>query len=261
MRCAVIGLGEVGSQYSRALAAAGHDVAGFDTKPARRAAAAGANSGVTVADTTASAVAEAEIVLVMTPAESASDVADEALAALPEGVVYADFTSAAPTLMREIAARVEHGGARFVDVAIVGQIPVQGAQSPVLLAGRGADAAAELLATIGAPVDVLTDASPGDAMAHKLLRSVFMKGVAAAVCEAIEAADATGLTDWTRTQIAGQLAGDGQAAIDRYLQGSRTHAVRRAHEMRDTAAYLADLGVPNTMSTAAAEYLEGLADR
>ena len=48
-----------------------------------------------------------------------------------------------------------------------------------------------------------------------------------------------------------QLAGDGQAVIDRLLTGTRTHAERRAHEMHDAAGYLADLGVPSTMTQAA----------
>lgn len=88
-----------------------------------------------------------------------------------------------------------------------------------------------------------------------------MKGLAAVICEAMEAAEAAGLADWTRNQVANQLAGDGNAVIDRFRTGSRTHARRRSQEMRDTSSYLADLGVPNIMSSASAEYLTRLGDR
>ena len=81
-------------------------------------------------------------------------------------------------------------------------------------------------------------------MAHKLLRSVLMKGLASVVVEAVTAGRAAGLEDWIRAQIAGQLAGDGQAVIDRFLTGTAKHAVRRSKEMQDTASYLSDLGVP-----------------
>ncbi|MBN6052875.1 DUF1932 domain-containing protein [Nonomuraea sp. RK-328] len=108
------------------------------------------------------------------------------------------------------------------------------------------------------PVEVL-DGPPGAAMARKLLRSVFMKGLAAVVCEAVEAGRAAGDEDWIRAEFAGQLAGDGQALIDRFLAGTRTHAVRRAMEMRDTGAYLDLLGVPTEMTRAAEQTLRRLA--
>ena len=85
-------------------------------------------------------------------------------------------------------------------------------------------------------------------MAHKLLRSVLMKGLASVVVEAVTAGRAAGLEEWIRAQIAGQLAGDGQAVIDRFLTGTAKHALRRSKEMQDTASYLSDLGVPAEMT-------------
>jgi hypothetical protein len=43
-------------------------------------------------------------------------------------------------------------------------------------------------------------------------------------------------------------------------QGSRRHAVRRAHEMADVAALLRELGVSSHMSDAARAQLEELRD-
>ena len=89
-------------------------------------------------------------------------------------------------------------------------------------------------------------------MAHKLLRSVFMKGLASLIGEAVEAGRAAGYEDWIRDQIARQLAGDGHAVLERLLQGTRTHATRRHHEMEAAVEYLGTLGVPPTMSRATA---------
>jgi 3-hydroxyisobutyrate dehydrogenase-like beta-hydroxyacid dehydrogenase len=255
MKCAVIGLGEVGSRYAEALREAGHAVVGYD------AVAVPTGPNIPVTTTLGDAVAGADVVLVMTSAASAPLVAADALPYLSVDTLYMDFTSASPGVMREIGTRVEGVGAEFVDVAILGPVSVHGASVPVMLAGSGAAPAAEMLAAFGGSVEVLPAARPGDAMAHKLLRSIFMKGLASAICEAVEAANAAGLVDWTREQLANQLAGDGQQVIDRFLTGSRVHAVRRAREMRDTADYLTELGVPHTMSTASANYLEDLGRR
>ena len=96
-------------------------------------------------------------------------------------------------------------------------------------------------------------------MAHKLLRSVLMKGLASVVVEAVTAGRAAGLEEWIRAQIAGQLAGDGQAVIDRFLTGTARHALRRSKEMQDTASYLSDLGVPAEMTHASATALTRMA--
>ena len=127
--------------------------------------------------------------------------------------------------------------ADFADVAILGPVPTLGAKTPLMVSGPGSGAVADLLAPLGADIEI-ADGEPGTAMAHKLLRSVLMKGLASVVVEAVTAGRAAGLEDWIRAQIAGQLAGDGQAVIDRFITGTAKHALRRSKEMQDTASYL-----------------------
>ncbi|MGX5358593.1 DUF1932 domain-containing protein [Kocuria sp. KH4] len=250
--CTVIGLGEAGAVYATALAEAGHAVTGYDpvapTTPA----------GVVRADTAAEACRAADVVLVLTGAGAARAVAAECLPVMQEDTCYADLTSSSPQTMEELGRTPSR--ALFADVAILGPVPVQGARTPLMVSGPGAPVLAELLGGIGAPVEVV-DGGPGAAMAHKLLRSVVMKGMASVVVEAVTAARAAGQEEWVRAQIAGQLAGDGQAVIDRWLTGTPKHAARRAHEMRSTAQYLTDLGVPAEMTEASASAMERMAAR
>ena len=84
------------------------------------------------------------------------------------------------------------------------------------------------------PVEVVGE-QPGDAAGLKLLRSVFMKGIAAAAIEALEAARRAGVEDRVRGDIAGVI---GEPLLDRLLSGSRTHAARRVDEMNAAAAYV-----------------------
>ncbi|AUZ33121.1 NAD(P)-dependent oxidoreductase [Arthrobacter sp. PGP41] len=246
----VIGLGEAGATYAAALHAAGHKVTGFDpvapTTPA----------GVTRAATAAEACAGADLVLVMTGAAAARGVAGECLPVLEEGSCYADFTSSSPGVMQELGRLPSK--ADFADVAILGPVSALGEKTPLMVSGPGARAVADLLSPLGVDVEIAAG-EPGAAMAHKLLRSVLMKGLASVVVEAVAAGRAAGLEEWIRAQIASQLAGDGQAVIDRFLTGTAKHALRRSKEMQDTASYLGDLGVPAEMTAASAAALGRIA--
>jgi 3-hydroxyisobutyrate dehydrogenase-like beta-hydroxyacid dehydrogenase len=248
VKSAVIGLGEAGSRYATALASHGHEVVGVD--PATDV----VPDGVTKVESLADAVADADIVLVMTGAAVAESICQAVTPLLKPGACYADFTSSAPTLMERLAHLAEDRGAQFADVAILGPVSWHGARTPLMASGSGAARVAELLAPLGTDVEVL-DAAAGAAMAHKLLRSVFMKSLASVVVEAVEAARAAGYEDWARNQIAAQLAGDGQAVIDRLLTGTQNHAKRRRQEMLDTADYLESMGVPAPMTRATIESL------
>ena len=251
-RRAVIGLGEAGGHYATALVDAGYVVSGFDPGPVTT------PQGVHRVGTAADAVKGADVVLVLTAAKAVRPVAESCYEALAPGACYADFTSSSPGAMRGIAELVEQAGAVFCDVAILGPVFWYGAKTPLMIAGRGAHRIADLAAGWAAPVD-LVDGPPGSAMAHKLLRSVLMKGLASVVTEAVRAGAAAGYESWIREQIAAQLAGDGHAVIDRFLSGTRVHAERRAQEMHDTAEYLAELGVPAEMTCATEAALRRLA--
>ncbi|WP_051217678.1 NAD(P)-dependent oxidoreductase [Nocardioides insulae] len=246
----IVGLGEVGRVYGSALVAAGHRVSGhdpfIDTAPA----------GVTVHGLLTDAVKGAELVITLTAASASHTVAAEAAAAMPEGAIYADFTSSGPVDKRRLIALFEHRpDVSLTDVAILGPVIQQGVATPLMAVGPGAAVVAEVMKSIGAGIEVI-EGSVGDAMAHKLLRSVFMKGLASVVVEAVAAGRAAGMEDWIRGQITDVLAGDGQAVIDRFLNGTVKHARRRSAEMRSTSAYLTELGVPSEMTDASATAME-----
>ncbi|APX34981.1 phosphogluconate dehydrogenase [Brachybacterium sp. P6-10-X1] len=251
---AILGLGEVGRIYGAALAAAGHEVLGYDPYST------GAVEGLTVLDDLEAAVERADMVFTLTPASVGLSVAREAAPALRPGTLYADFTSAAPAAKQELTGVFACvPGVRPADVAILGPVVQLGAGTPLMTAGPGARALAPILRTLGADVQVV-EGEIGAAMGHKLVRSVFMKSLAAAVTEAVRAGRAAGHEEWIRGQIARELSGDGQGTIDRFLRGSVLHAARRHQEMESVAGYLDDLGVTPTMSRAAAEVHRALQD-
>lgn len=240
--CAVIGLGEAGSRYAAALAELGGPVAGFNPGPVAT------PEGVTRAESLSDAVRDADLVVVLTGAPAAESVAREAGPHLKPGACYADFTSSAPAAMRRVADTVD--GALMADVAVLGAVPIYGARTPLMVSGPGASRLAEVARQLGAPVEVLEGEPPGAAMAHKLLRSVYMKSLAQVIWEAIVASRAAGAEEWVRGQITATLGDDGPAFIERVLDGTPKHAERQAFELGSVASYLDELGVPHAMADA-----------
>jgi 3-hydroxyisobutyrate dehydrogenase-like beta-hydroxyacid dehydrogenase len=128
------------------------------------------------------------------------------------------------------------------------------------VSGPAASAAASLLARYGAQVEVI-EGPVGQAATRKLLRSVYYKGLAAAVVEALEAARAAGLEDWLAGNIRDELEKSNAATLDRLVSGSHTHAVRRREEMAAAADLIDELGVPPRIATAGRDWLADLAAR
>jgi hypothetical protein len=79
------------------------------------------------------------------------------------------------------------------------------------------------------------------------------------VWEALEAARAVGVEDWLRSDIIKTFVDANEKFVDRLVDGTSKHAVRRGHEMRDAQAMLRDLGTPTTMVAATAASLERIA--
>lgn len=246
---AVLGLGEAGGRLAGDLAAAGVAVVGYD--PVAHAAA----EGVVRAADPEAAVAGADLVLSANSGAAALGAAQATLRGLRAGAVYADLNTAAPELKRELAALVEEAGARFADVALLGPVPARGLGTPALASGSGAGAFADAFLPLGMPVEVVSDQA-GDAATLKLVRSVFMKGMAAAAIESLDAAQAAGRREWLAGELADVI---GEPLLTRLVEGSRRHAARRAEEMEAARELLVSLGVEPRIASASASLLAELA--
>ena len=248
---AVLGFGEAGSLLARDLVAAGAAVRGFDPEVP-------APAGVTDAESDATAVAGANLVLSVNSASEAVAALEASLGALRPGAVWADLNTAAPSVKQRLAAIGGQRGIAVTDVAMMAPVPGKGLRVPMLASGDGAATVAETLRGYGADIEVLAGPA-GLAATRKLLRSVFYKGLAAAIVEALEAADAAGLGDWLTEHSADELARQDAATLTRIVSGTRQHAARRGHEMAAAAEMLTDLGVIPTMATASQHLHERLA--
>ncbi|MFA1544776.1 NAD(P)-dependent oxidoreductase [Actinomadura chokoriensis] len=247
---AVLGLGEAGGAIAADLVAAGAAVRGYDP-------AVPVPDGMTACASEADAVTGADLVLSVNSAHDAVAALEAGAEAVGDGVVWADLNTGSPGLKRELDAIARRSGVRFADVAIMAPVPGRGLRTPLLVSGDGARDVAAVLGPLGAGVQVM-DGAAGLAAERKLLRSVFFKGLAGSVVEALEAARAAGCEDWLRANIVEELVAAGEHTVDRLVSGTYKHAVRRAAEMEAAATMLDELDVPPAMAAASRDLLRRL---
>jgi 3-hydroxyisobutyrate dehydrogenase-like beta-hydroxyacid dehydrogenase len=251
---AVLGFGEAGGLIAGGLAQAGARVRGYDPV-------APAPPGVEATGSDADACHGADLVLSLTTAAAADEALRQSLPGLVTGddgrgpAVYADANTATASAKVRLAEVAAAAGVSFADIAIMRPVPGAGHRVPMLVCGTGARPASAMLAGYGANTEVL-EGPAGTAATRKLLRSVFYKGMAAAVIEALLAARAAGCEDWLREHISAEFAVSDESTLARMESGSYKHALRRSHEMAAAADLLGELGVPARVTEASQLWLE-----
>lgn len=255
----VLGVGEAGTLLANDLVDAGATVQLFDPaySPAellRRV------PGATAHPSEAAAATGAALVLSVNSADAAEQALRSGLGGVEEDALWLDLNTGSPGLKEHLAAVAEEHGTALLDVALMAPVPGKGIRTPILVSGPRAADAAERLNALGGNATVM-DGPVGSAAQRKLLRSVFFKGLAAAVWEALDAAEKAGAAEWLRENITEQLTANDASVVDRLVTGTRIHAVRREHEMRAAASMLEELGVVPHVARASADLLRDVAHR
>ena len=237
VKIAVLGLGEEAGAIAGALAAAGADVIGFDTAKIKR-------PPVELAQSAEAAVAEADLVLSLNSSSVAARTAQSVAAALKPGAVYADLNAGTPAQKRKLAGLLPAGA--FVDVALLK--PVTEAALPIdcEAAGEAADRLAQHLRPLGMNVTVVS-ATPGDAAARNLIRSLYAKGSAAVIADTLWAAKSMGLEAWAIEAIRGEFDAGNAQTVQNYLDDTGKHPKRHSVAMTDVVEMLSESNYDSTL--------------
>ena len=249
-----IGFGEAGQAIAAGLREAGVErMAAWDIlfpKPEgdklRRA---GERSGVRCAGSAADAVRDADIVVSAVTAASSVEAARSAKAHLAAAPFFLDINSVSPGRKQE-TAKLLGDAARYVDVAVLAPIHPARHQTPMLLAGAAAAAAAPTLAALDMRVSI-AGTEIGAAAAIKMVRSVMIKGIEALTLECFLAAARAGVIDEVANSMKNNYPGIDWAKVVPYnLERMASHGERRAAEMEEVADTLRELGIEPLMTTA-----------
>lgn len=258
MRIAFIGFGEAGRAFADSLRQTGcDDFAAYDILfnaegrggPTARAA---QERGVAVTPSPADAVAGAEWIVSAVTASSSLEAARAAAPHLQAGQVFIDINSVSPGTKRATAEAVTTRGAEYLDMAVMGPVHPRGHRTPVLIAGPEAEALHTALAAQGFNAEAVGPAA-GQATAIKMVRSVFMKGLEAAMVEMLLAARRAGCLERVVGSLRDTYPGLDWDSFPRYeLERVTRHGIRRAAEMRESAATLEELGLSGSFASAVA---------
>ena len=248
LHIAVLGLGEAGSIFANELAAMGITVSAWDPSPIRK-----LHENIRFAKSNRDAAKEADIILSVNLSAVSEVVAKEVLPVLTDKKIYADMNTSSPQQKIAIEHLLQSSGVQFVDMAIMAPVPPKGIKTSFLISGNGAALLKEQLDKYDLNIELLSNKT-GDASTRKLLRSIVYKGIAAVICEAIEAGKAFELEQYIREQISSVIGGN-NALIDRFIEGSKTHAERRIHEMEAVVQMLEEKKMQSIMSGATKQNL------
>ncbi|MCG6121595.1 MAG: DUF1932 domain-containing protein [Microvirga sp.] len=259
-RIAMIGFGEAGRAFVSGFGESARDrIAAYDLKAgepaqAQAIAEAAADRGVSCHASPARALEGASVVFCLVTADQALAAAQAAAAHLAPESLWLDGNSCAPGTKRAAAEAIEAAGGRYVDMAIMAPVHPRKHQTPALLGGPHADAALEILAPLGMNLRKAGD-RVGDASAIKMLRSVMIKGFEALSAECFLASRRAGVEDAVLASLQASDPGwDWTARAAYNLERMMAHGARRSAEMREVAATLRELGLPNRMASATAEW-------
>ncbi|MGK7755399.1 MULTISPECIES: 3-hydroxyisobutyrate dehydrogenase [unclassified Roseovarius] len=188
MKIGFIGLGNMGAPMAANLAAAGHEVTGFDT--------AGTTAeGVAEASSAEAAVADADVVITMLPnGQILRSVADAVIPAMKKGAVLLDCSTVDVNSARAVAEQANAAGLGALDAPVSGGIG--GAQGGTLTFMVGGDETA--FETAKPLFDIMGQKAvhcgpSGNGQAAKICNNMILGATMIVTCEAFALADKLGL--------------------------------------------------------------------
>jgi len=189
MKIGFIGLGNMGAPMAANLAAAGHEVTGFDLNAA-------APDGVRMASSAADAATDAEIVLTMLPNGAIlRAVAEEIIPAMSMGAVLIDSSTVEVEAARAVAAQAQAAGLEFLDAPVSGGVGGAAAGTLTFMVGgteAGFARATPLFEIMGQKAVLCGGA--GNGQAAKICNNMILGVTMIATCEAFALADKLGLS-------------------------------------------------------------------
>ena len=267
MKLGFIGFGEVAFEMSKGFASEGltgivaYDPMGNDAKFGPLVHERAETANVTLLATPAEVISATQVIIAAVPGSRAYQAAEIVYEHLDNHKIYVDVSTSSPTIKQKIAKLLSTTGAGFVDGALMGALTLLQHKVPTLVSGNGADRFIELMRPFHMSLEKVSD-KPGEAIAIKLIRSIYMKGIASLQVEMLEAASTLKVEDKVLASISNTLDSSTFVKMMNFLvTAGAIHAERQTHEMADCVAMLKDLGIEPTMTEATMQRLEWLSNK
>lgn len=258
MKIAIIGLGEVGSNYGLGLAKGGADVYGYSphmNSPYKKERMEELKQGgIHLAYSVEELVRDAKIILAVTTTKAAEETAESVKPFLEPGQIYVEFNSAIPAVKEKIAEKLGDV-VEVVDGTTMASVNQLKHKTPVNMSGSKAKEVSEILNAYGMNTHYVGE-KMGQAAALKVLRSIFMKGFEAVLVECMQASNYYGVANQVLESILKFFETKPLPDLmHMFITTNAIHCKRRAEEIKSIAEMLEDQCIENTMSRASFEKL------
>ncbi|MFA5851456.1 MAG: DUF1932 domain-containing protein [Spirochaetales bacterium] len=217
-------------------------------------------AGVALMEDSRTVVEACNLLFVAVPSSYSLDVAREVKNYLKENQLYIDVSASTPAVKQKIWDVIKDKKVLFADAAMLGSLPQDKHKVPITASGNGARSFLDTMSPYGMRITYLNE-EPGAASAIKLVRSIYMKGIAALMYEMLQAADAYGICEDIVASISASFDGISfKDHLDRLVTGTAIHAGRRGAELKGSIQMLDEIEVDAAMTIATKhrhELLEG----
>lgn len=174
--------------------------------------------------------------------------------ALHNNILFLDCNSCSPQSKQMAEQLITAVGGRYVDVAVMSPVYPQRHLTPLLLSGPHAEAASEVLNTLGMNASIVGE-QVGQASAIKLIRSIMVKGMEALSAECFLAAKKLNVDDQVLASLhhsSPELRWHEKSFYN--LERMAVHGIRRSAEMQEAANMLNDLQLDHSMTSATMQW-------
>lgn len=215
-------------------------------------------AGVTLVSSNKEIAQWADLIFAAVPSSFTMDVCKDIESVLRPGQLYVDVSASTPSIKQAIWEQVKNTGVLFTDAAMLGSLPKDQHQVPITASGNGAEEFKKLMTPYGMKI-TLAGEKAGAASAIKLVRSIYMKGIAGLMIEMLQAADAYGVSEEVIASISKSMDGiPFTSHLDRLVTGSALHCTRRAAELKGSIAMLGEANLSSDMTKATKQRLQDL---
>ena len=252
MRLGFVGLGNMGGRIAARLVEQGHDVWGYDAKPAR-----GTDRGISTAANLRELVEGSDLVLLSLPdskvVEAVVRAEDGVLACCRRGQIVVDLSTASPASSIELHRELAERGAEFLDAGVSGGAAAAEKGTLAIMVGGSAAALERARPALeGFSSKIFHMGSPGAGHTTKLLNNFLNAVTLAATSEVMVAGRKAGLDLAQLVDVLNVSSGASFATANRfpnivrgdYMAGGLTSRL----QMKDVSLYLeliGELGVPS----------------
>lgn len=262
MKIGFIGFGEVAYEFSKGLLEEGvKEITTYDIQIehlifGKLLTSRASELGIRLTNNLSEVVNLADILMVAVPANKALEVSKTLKPFLKKSQLYVELSASTPKTQSEIFETLKESQVNYVDASIMGPVPVYAHKVPILASGPGSKILIEKMQPYHMNITKINE-HPGSASSVKLIRSIYMKGIASLLIETLKAADTYSVSELVLESISETF--DNRSFIEsmnRLVTGTAIHSERRAKELIGTIEMMEDKDLNHFMTDATKAKLE-----